>query len=169
MHVFRFVSTLCNTLGEYLDVITYCAKIKVLNVNRDRWEFWRNCMWMITILYAVADQIAITRQTLAHRNRLLQQKKMLEYSEVTISTTKYTDKYTTPSSATTIREKKEQLNADIAEVHDKLTNIVYNYTRYSCDFVMCSANLTGREHKGVFGLLGVLSGVLGLKQTWQRL
>lgn len=123
-------------------------------------------LWMITILYAITDQIIAMKQILAQRKLLLQQKKMIEYSEIT-SPEKFTEKYNTPSSA--LREKKIQLNGDIAEVHDKITNTVYSLIRFACDWHMCANLLRQKEHKGLFGLLGVISGIIGLKQSWKKL
>lgn len=156
---FKFLCTLCNTIGEFQDIVIYGAKLKVMNADKARWEWWRNCMWMVTILYAFVDQITIMKQTLAQRKHLLLQKKMIEYS----------DSNRTNIASTTIREKKIQLNTDIEDVHEKITNIIYTLVRYYCDFMLCSLALARREHKGVFGALGVMSGVLGLISSWQKL
>lgn len=163
---FRFLCTLSNFIAECLDVVIYATKIKVISVDKKRWDWWRNLLWMITILYAITDQIVAMKQILAHRKRLLQQKTLLEYSEVS-SSEKYTEKYNL--SATALREKKVQLNSEVAEVHEKITNVVYNYIRFACDMHMCASLLQNKEHKGVFGLLGVISGVIGLKQSWKKL
>jgi len=174
MQNFKFLSTLCNTIGECQDIVIYGAKLKVLNANKTRWEWWRNCMWMVTILYAFLDQIVIMRQTLAQRKHLLLQKKLIEYSDslshssssIPTATSTYSNRN---NASTTIREKKIQLNADIEDVHEKITNTIYTIIRYYCDFMLCSLALASREHKGVFGALGVMSGVLGLMSSWQKL
>jgi len=168
---FKFFSTLSNLLAECLDVIIWGAKIKVVNVNKKQWDWWRNALWMITILYAIVDQIVAMKQILAQRKYLLQQKSLMEYSATTSSTQKYVEKYNTPDAVTTttIREQKVRLNGDITELHDKITNVIYSYIRYGSDFYMCSALLADNEHKGMFGLLGVISGIIGLKQTWKKL
>jgi len=177
LYSFKFLSTLSNFIAESMDVFIWGSKIKVVNVDKKRWDWWRNVMWMVTIWYSVIDQIVLMRQLLARRKYLLQQKSLLEYSDTT-SPQKYTEKYTTSNTTTittsnttpaAIWEKKIRLNSDLAELHDKITNTIYSYIRYGCDFYMCSALLADREHKGVFGLLGVISGVLGVKQSWKRL
>jgi len=152
---FKFLSTLSNLIAECLDVVIYGAKIKVLpHVDKKQWDWWRNLLWMITILHAITEHIMIMKHTLAHRKHLLQHKKAIEYSDDT---------------STTIKEKKVHLNSDIAEVHDKIVNILYSYIRYMCDIYMCASLLRNKEHKGIFGLLGVISGAIGIKQTWKKL
>lgn len=164
---FKFLCTLSNFIAECLDIVIYGIKIKLLaKLDRKQWDWWRNLLWLITILYGVTDQIVAMKQILAQRKLLLQQKKMIEYSEVT-SPEKYAEKHNTPS--TVLREKKVQLNSDIAEVHEKIANTVYTYIRYACDLHMCTSLLRHREHRGVFGLLGVISGIIGLKQSWKKL
>jgi len=159
---FKFVSTLSNLIAECLDVFIWAAKIKVLNIDKKRWDWWRNLLWMITILYAIVDQIVAMKQILQQRKYLLQQKNLLEHSDAN------TPKHTT-SDKTPIREQKIRLNSDIAEVHEKITNVIYTYIRYGCDLYMCKRMLQDNEHKGLYGLLGVVSGVIGLNQAWKKL
>jgi len=97
------------------------------------------------------------KQTLEHRKRLQEEKRLIDIA----------DKYTTYSSTTT--EVKTLITRDIADVDEKVGNILATHVRYGCDFVLCSAQLCDWEHKGLFGLLGVVGGVIGLKQAWKKL
>jgi hypothetical protein len=60
---FKNMSSFGNMIGEVIDLLTWLAKLRVLNLNKDRWEWWRNTLWMTNILYTLADQFLLFRQT----------------------------------------------------------------------------------------------------------
>jgi len=154
LHSFKFLSVLSNFIMESMDVVIWGAKIRVINTNKRRWDWWHNVLWMVSILYIFVEQINILQHTLAQRRHLLQQKKAVVHSnDIQVAS----------------KERKVQLNKDIAGIHEKISNIIYTFIRYGCDFYMCAALLRDKEHRGIFGLLGVISGVLGLMQSWKKL
>jgi len=160
LYTFRFFSTLCSVLGELMDVMIYASKIKAININRGRWEWWRSTLLMVNLLYAFTDQIILMKQTLEHRKHLLEEKKRIDVA----------DRYTTTTyDNNTTKEVKAQIAGDIVDVNEKVSNIITTHVRYGCDFVLCSAQLCDWEHKGLFGLLGVVGAVIGLKQAWKKL
>jgi Peroxisomal biogenesis factor 11 (PEX11) len=63
MGIFKFTSNLGNTIGEVMDLIIWLAKLRVLDVSKDRWEWWRNILWMNNILYILSDQFFLFLQT----------------------------------------------------------------------------------------------------------
>jgi len=152
LHSFKFLSVLSNFAMESMDVIIWGAKIKVINANKRQWDWWHNFLWMIGIFYIFTDQINALTRTLAQRTHLLQQKKDFERS-----------------SDLQLKERKKLINKEIAGVHEQLVNIIYTFIRYGCDFYMCTALLCDREHRGMFGLMGSISGILGLMQSWKKL
>lgn len=62
MHTFKTVSTLSSFLGEVLDVIIWVAKLRVVNLNRDRWDWWRNLLWMVTVWYTLIENYLLVSQ-----------------------------------------------------------------------------------------------------------
>jgi hypothetical protein len=60
---FKMVNHLGNCIGETMDVIIWCAKLKVVSLSKERWEWWRNVLWMINVLYSLTDQYLLFRQT----------------------------------------------------------------------------------------------------------
>lgn len=64
MERFQYLSNLGSFVGEIIDLLVWCAKLKVVNINKDSWEWWRNTLWMTNILYNLAEQVLLFRQTL---------------------------------------------------------------------------------------------------------
>jgi len=63
MGTFKFTSNLAGVIGEVMDLVIWLAKLRVMNVNKDSWEWWRNTLWMTNIIYNLAEQYLLFRQT----------------------------------------------------------------------------------------------------------
>jgi len=140
MSRFKLVS-MCGTLvGECMDVIIWGAKIKVLEgVSKAKWEWWRNVLWMINIWYNLIDQWMLFQQTWKVYSKL---QPHLEIPET----------------------KKEA-----AGVEEKLKSTALVLIRFIADFFLCTSMLRDYNHKGVVGLLGVVSGASGVVSAWKKL
>jgi len=155
LEIFKFINNAANLLGECLDVLMWATKIRAINVARTRVEYWRNLLWMTSILYCLTDNIVTMRQILQHRHQLLAQKqKLMTHNDVPI---------------TEHIKSRSHLNGEIHSVHEKMSNASLTLVRYISDFILCSASLRSFDNKGVIGAIGLVSGYIGLNQTWKKL
>jgi len=136
---FKMVNHLGNCIGETMDVIIWCAKLKVVSLSKERWEWWRNVLWMINVLYSLTDQYLLFRQTWKVYTQLHPHMGLPD-------------------------AKKEA-----AYVEDKLRANLLAFARYIADFFLCSAMLYNFNHKGYMGILGSISGLSGVVSTWRKL
>lgn len=136
---FKMVNHLGNCIGETMDVIIWCAKLKVVNVSKERWEWWRNVLWMINVLYTLTDQYLLFKQT------------WKVYSQL--------------QPHTGLPDTKKEASF----VEDKLRAFILVFARYIADFFLCSAMLCDYNHKGYMGILGSISGLSGVISTWRKL
>ena len=63
MSVFKYASNMGNVVGEVMDLMLWLAKVKVVNINKDTWDWWRNLLWMVGILYTLTEQFILLKQT----------------------------------------------------------------------------------------------------------
>lgn len=63
MGVFKYTNNVGCLIGESMDLVVWLAKHRVVNVNRERWEWWRSVLWMLNILYILSDQFLLFKQT----------------------------------------------------------------------------------------------------------
>jgi len=135
---FKYVNHLGNTIGEVMDVVIWLAKLKVIMVSKERWEWWRNVLWMINILYMLTDQYLLFKQTWKVYAQL---QPHMQVSQDAKKESKY--------------------------VEDKLRSFTLSFVRYIADFFLCSAMLRDYNHKGYMGILGSVSGISGVISTWR--
>jgi len=139
MSRFKYINHIGSFIGELMDFVIWLAKLRVLRVSKERWEWWRNVLWMVNIVYTLADQYLLFKQTWA------------VYSQLQL----HMDKPDT---------KKEA-----RFVEDKLKAFFLTFVRYVADFFLCSAMLRDYNHKGYMGVLGTVSGLSGVVSTWRKL